>query len=85
MSKELWGSVSGTAYRGANDEFKNAQVVMYLSGSWQIGQFDKTIGNAFDWVAVPDPVRPGQLHRHAGRRRRSSPSRRRSIPRKSPA
>ena len=59
MSKELWGSVSGTAYRGANDEFKNAQVVMYMSGSWQISQFDKTIGNAFDWVAVPNPCGPG--------------------------
>ena len=58
MSKELWGSVAGTAYRGANDEFKNAQVVMYVSGSWQIGQFDKTIGDAFDWVAVPTPCGP---------------------------
>lgn len=58
MSKELWGSVSGAAYRGANDEFKNAQVVMYMSGSWQIGQFDKTVGNAFDWVAVPAPCGP---------------------------
>lgn len=55
MAKELWGSVSGAAYRGANDEFKNAQVVMYVSGSWQIAQFDKTVGNAFDWVAVPSP------------------------------
>lgn len=55
MAKELWGSVSGAAYRGANDEFKNAQVVMYQSGSWQIAQFDKTVGNAFDWVAVPSP------------------------------
>lgn len=55
MSKELWGSVSGTAYRGANEEFKNAQVPFYLSGSWQIAQFDKTVGNAFDWVAVPTP------------------------------
>ena len=59
MSKELWGSVSGTAYRGANDEFKNAQVVMYLSGSWQIGQFAKTIGDAFDCVAVPNPCGHG--------------------------
>jgi alpha-1,4-digalacturonate transport system substrate-binding protein len=59
MSKELWGSVSGTAYRGANDEFKNAQVVMYLSGSWQISQFAKTVGDAFDWVAVPNPCGPG--------------------------
>ncbi len=58
MSKELWGSVAGTAYRGANDEFKNAQVAMYVSGSWQIGQFDKTIGNAFDWEAVPTPCGP---------------------------
>jgi alpha-1,4-digalacturonate transport system substrate-binding protein len=59
MSKELWGSVSGATYRGANDEFKNGQVVLYLSGSWQIAQFDKTIGNAFDWVAVPNPCGPG--------------------------
>ncbi|MCB8822041.1 ABC transporter substrate-binding protein [Microvirga rosea] len=58
MSKELWGSVAGSAYRGANDEFKNAQVVLYESGSWQIGQFDKTIGDAFDWVAVPTPCGP---------------------------
>ena len=59
MSKEMWGSVSGTAYRGANDEFKNAQVVLYLSGSWQTSQFDKTVGNAFDWVVAPNPCGPG--------------------------
>jgi alpha-1,4-digalacturonate transport system substrate-binding protein len=59
MAKELWGSVSGTAYRGANDEFKNAQVVMYQSGSWQIAQFDKTVGDAFDWIAVPSPCGAG--------------------------
>ncbi len=59
MAKELWGSVSGTAYRGANEEFKNAQVVIYLSGSWQIAQFDKTVGNGFDWIAVPNPCGPG--------------------------
>ena len=50
--------MSGATYRGANDEFKNAQVVMYVSGLWQIGQFDKTIGDAFDWVAVPNPCGP---------------------------
>jgi alpha-1,4-digalacturonate transport system substrate-binding protein len=59
MSKELWGSVSGTAYRGANEEFKNAQVVMYFSGSWQTSQFDKTVGDAFDWIAVPNPCGQG--------------------------
>jgi alpha-1,4-digalacturonate transport system substrate-binding protein len=59
MAKEMWGSVSGTAYRGANDEFKNAQVVMYLSGSWQTNQFDKTVGDAFDWIVAPNPCGPG--------------------------
>lgn len=58
MGKELWSSVSGATYRGANDEFKNGQVVLYMSGSWQIAQFDKTIGNAFDWIAVPNPCGP---------------------------
>jgi alpha-1,4-digalacturonate transport system substrate-binding protein len=55
MSKTLWGSVSGRTYRGANEEFNNAQVVMYMSGSWQIGQFATQIKDNFDWVAVPNP------------------------------
>ena len=55
MSKELWGSVSGSSYRGANEEFGNSQVVMYFSGSWQIAQFSEQIGDAFDWWAVPQP------------------------------
>jgi alpha-1,4-digalacturonate transport system substrate-binding protein len=58
MSQEIWGSVSGTTYRGANEEFANAEVVMYFSGSWQIGQFAETIGDAFDWAAVPNPCGP---------------------------
>ena len=55
MSKELWGSVSGSTYLGANEDFVNAQVVMYMSGSWQIPQFADKIGDAFDWWAVPAP------------------------------
>ncbi len=58
MSPEIWGSVSGTTLRAANEEFANAQVVMYYSGSWQIGQFAETIGDAFDWAAVPNPCGP---------------------------
>lgn len=58
MPKELWGSVSGNQYLGANEEFANAQVVMYMSGSWQIPQFAETIGDAFDWWAVPAPCGP---------------------------
>ena len=58
MSKELWGSVSGSTYLGANEDFANAQVVMYMSGSWQIPQFAAKIGDAFDWWAVPAPCGP---------------------------
>lgn len=58
MAKELWGSVSGSTYLGANEDFANAKVVMYMSGSWQIGQFSEQIGDAFDWWAVPAPCGP---------------------------
>ena len=58
MSKELWGSVSGNTYLGANEDFANAQVVMYMSGSWQVPQFADKIGDAFDWWAVPAPCGP---------------------------
>ncbi len=58
MAKELWGSVSGSQYLGANEDFANAQVAMYMSGSWQIPQFADKIGDAFDWWAVPAPCGP---------------------------
>ena len=58
MPKEVWGGVAGQTYAALNEEFANANVVMYESGSWQIGQFAKTIGDAFDWWAVPAPCGP---------------------------
>jgi alpha-1,4-digalacturonate transport system substrate-binding protein len=58
MSKAIWGSVGGGAYRGANEEFSNGQVVLYISGTWQFAQFAKTIGDGFDWHAVPNPCGP---------------------------
>jgi len=58
MSKQIWGSVGGTSYRGANEEFANGQVVLYFSGVWQFPQFAKTIGDGFDWHGVPNPCGP---------------------------
>jgi alpha-1,4-digalacturonate transport system substrate-binding protein len=58
MPKEVWGGVAGQTYAALNEEFANANVVMYESGSWQIGQFAKTIGDAFDWWAIPAPCGP---------------------------
>jgi alpha-1,4-digalacturonate transport system substrate-binding protein len=57
MPMEIWALSDG--YAGANEEFGNAQVVLYMSGSWQVGQFTDQIGDAFDWEAVPNPCGPG--------------------------
>ena len=58
MSKELWGSVSGTTYHAPIEYFNNAEVAFMMSGSWQIGRFTSEIGDAFDWWAVPAPCGP---------------------------
>ncbi len=51
---DIWVG-SGGAYAAGNDYFVNGQLVMYMSGSWQIGQFAKLIGNKFEWDAIPNP------------------------------
>jgi alpha-1,4-digalacturonate transport system substrate-binding protein len=53
---EVWAGATG--YAPANEMFINGQVVMYMSGSWQIGQFSEKIGDAFDWAVVPNPCGP---------------------------
>ena len=58
MLKEVWGGAGGSTYADSINEFKNARVAMVLSGSWQINRLQKDIGNAFDWVAVPNPCGP---------------------------
>ena len=57
MPLEIWAA--NTGYAGANEEFGNSQVVFYMSGSWQVGQFTEQIGDAFDWEVVPNPCGPG--------------------------
>lgn len=57
MTPDVWIG-SGGSYVAGNEQFVNAQVVLYMSGSWQIGQFAEQIGDAFDWVAVPNPCGP---------------------------
>jgi alpha-1,4-digalacturonate transport system substrate-binding protein len=57
MHPEKWPLSDG--YAGANEEFANGELVFYMSGSWQVGQFSAQIGDAFDWQAVPNPCGPG--------------------------
>lgn len=53
MPMDVWAGATG--YLPAADFFINGQAVFYMSGSWQIGQFNEKIGDAFDWEAVPNP------------------------------
>ncbi len=52
MARDVWAGAGGGTYQDAAGEFINANLVMYYSGSWQIGRFDRDIGDAFDWVAT---------------------------------
>lgn len=57
VEKDVWAA-TGSGYRDAFSAFANAQIVLYYSGSWQLGRMDKQIAAAFDWQAVPDPCGP---------------------------
>jgi alpha-1,4-digalacturonate transport system substrate-binding protein len=50
---------SGDTYASAAAEFVGGNLVMYMSGSWQIQSFANDIGDTFDWEAVPNPSGPG--------------------------
>jgi alpha-1,4-digalacturonate transport system substrate-binding protein len=56
--KDVWVSAAGTTYRAAADDFINAQLVFYYSGSWQVPNFATKIGDSFDWVATGSPCGP---------------------------
>jgi alpha-1,4-digalacturonate transport system substrate-binding protein len=57
MMPEVWIG-SGGSYVAGNEPFINGQVALYMSGSWQVGQFADKIADAFDWEAVPNPCGP---------------------------
>lgn len=52
MARDVWAGVGGGSYQDAGAEFINANLVMYYSGSWQIGRFGRDIADAFDWAAT---------------------------------
>lgn len=53
--RDVWAGSGGSTYADTMGEFINGNVVMALSGSWQISRLQRDVGNAFDWVAVPNP------------------------------
>lgn len=58
MPKEVWGGIGGSQYRDAFEEFANARIVLYYSGSWQVKRMDQQVTKAFDWMVVPAPCGP---------------------------
>ncbi len=58
MYPDVWIGSAGS-YVAGNEPFINGQIALYMSGSWQVGQFNTNIGDAFDWEAVPNPCGPG--------------------------
>ena len=58
MLKETWVSAAGSTYRAGADDFINAQIPFYYSGSWQVANLSTKIGDAFDWVATGSPCGP---------------------------
>ena len=59
MAKDVWAGSGGATYQDASQEFINASLVFYMSGSWQVARFGKEIGDAFDWEVVSPPCGEG--------------------------
>jgi alpha-1,4-digalacturonate transport system substrate-binding protein len=54
---EVW--LVGDSLNNCIDYFKSADLVMCMTGSWQINGVAADVGDAFDWVVVPNPSGPG--------------------------
>ncbi|PJB64916.1 MAG: ABC transporter substrate-binding protein [Anaerolineae bacterium CG_4_9_14_3_um_filter_57_17] len=55
--KEVW--LGAEPVNSCIAAFKSGQLVMCMSGSWQINGVAKDVGDAFDWVVVPNPSGEG--------------------------
>ena len=54
MPADVWGGSAGN-YVPAAPYFISGQLVLYMSGSWQVGNFASSIEDAFDWRVIPNP------------------------------
>jgi len=54
---EVW--FNADAVNSCIDDFKSGQLVMCMSGSWNINGLANDVGDAFDWVVVPNPTGDG--------------------------
>ncbi len=54
---EVW--LVGDSINSCIDAFKSGELVMCMSGSWQINGLAADVGDAFDWAVVPNPTGDG--------------------------
>jgi len=54
---EVW--LSAEPVNSCIGPFKTGQLVMCMSGSWQVNGLVKDVGDAFDWIVVPNPTGDG--------------------------
>jgi len=55
--KEVW--LGAEPVNSCIAAFKSGQLVLCMSGSWQINGVAKDVADAFDWVVVPNPAGDG--------------------------
>ena len=54
---EVW--LVGDSLNNCIDSLISGDLVMCMTGSWQIGRMSQDVGDAFDWVVVPNPTGDG--------------------------
>ncbi len=57
MPAELW--LVGDSKNNCIDWIKSGDMVMCMTGSWQINGMANDVGDAFDWMVVPNPTGAG--------------------------
>jgi alpha-1,4-digalacturonate transport system substrate-binding protein len=58
MPPDIWPAVSGSTYANGNELFFAEEVPFYMSGSWNTGNVQNSVGDTFDWAVVPVPCGP---------------------------